>query len=419
MTFSPCHHAFCILRRDVGSRIHGVKSILTHDFLAQNLGQGTRLKTSFRPNSVAARLYKSLTVPKYAFCCDERLCSKMASISGARESFLSFLEALLDSPNDIIDKVQKLIKDFKSLKSEDVRARGEFRKHLRKLNELLLEVERYKDEITNRPLCTKERMDAISMELNCEEEQYARFDFKDENRFPRTISFLHELDIWMEGVKQQYQKVDNLHQKLEEETQKKAEAAQDAMEASKAKKEETMKETMRAWRKVGLIIGTVGGAVITGGAALPVFAAGMGLGAALTVFAAGATAGVGALAGAGAGVSAVAGAGVIASSDDRRDESTHDELRKKYDKINEKGDELQKFAADFTLFSESSVLKKEKDVVLRVRHEVSSEEPKMPLLCDIEPLFQKMFKLLNLDIDFSDINGLKKKLDEIVKEGRK
>ena len=338
----------------------------------------------------------------------------MVSISGAIESFLSFLMDLLNSPKDIIEKVRKLIeKDFKSLKSKDVRARGKFRKHLRKLNELLHEVERYKDEITNRPLCTKERMNAISMELNCEEEQYARFDFKDENRFPRTISFLHELDMWMKGVKEQYQKVNNLHEELEEETQEKAEAAQAAMEASMAKKKETMNE----WTIVGIIIGTVGGVAISS-AALPIFAA-MGLSVALSAFAAGATAGVGALAGAGAGASAGAGIGVIASSDDRRDQSTHDELRKKYDKINEKGDELQKFATDVTVFSESSILKKEKDVILRVRHEVSSEEPILPLLCDIEPLFQKMFKLLNLEVDFSDINGLKKKLEEIVKEGRK
>ena len=325
----------------------------------------------------------------------------MAFLRGAIESLLSYINDLLESPRDIIEKVENLIKNFKRLKSEDVRARGEFRKQLRKLNELLHEVELYRDAIIDHPVCTKERTDAIFTELNSKDQYEQYFNVDDRTRFPRSISFLRELDTWVKSVEEQYQKVDSLHKKFEKETQKMAEIAQDAAKVSKAEKEKTIK----AWAKVGLLIGTIGGA-ITGGAALPVF---MGVGAVLPVVVTGIGVGVGA--GASAGAIAGAGAGVIASSDDAQDESTHDELRKKYDEINEKASDLQQFSKECKMRSKVHVLIKEKDVV---------SCPEMPLLCELKPKFEKMFNLLNEDRDYGNLKEIKKDIDkEMVKEGIK
>lgn len=338
----------------------------------------------------------------------------MALMRDAMDKFLSFLGELLNSPQYLIDKVENLIKYLGILKSDDVTAQGQFQKQVQKLNELLVEVRLYKDAIRNRPLCTKGRMDAIFKELNCDceddqsaceadkfackDDQFAYFDKNDKKRFPRTISFIHELDSWLKRVKEQYKKVYDMHERFEKETLVMAKTAQDAAKKLREKTE----ETMRPWKGVGLVLGAVGIAVTCGAAVPAVVAAAMGGGTAISVFGAGV--GISALSG------VVTGAGVIASSEDRRDESTQTELKKEYVKMNKEANELRQFTTSCKVVSESSILKNEEEVILR---------DEMPLLIDLKPLFEKIFKLMNLDIDFDDLNKLNKELDNIADHGRK
>lgn len=315
---------------------------------------------------------------------------------------LSFLRKLIDSPKNIVKEVEKLVKCFMDLKTEDVKARGKFQICLQELNELVVEVELYIGTIMNRPTCTKERIDAIILELS--RDQSTRFDVKNEDRFPRTISFLYDLDLWGKRAEKHYQKFNKMCKEYFERTQEIANAEQAAAKASKAEKNETIK----AWVNFGLTIGIIGGA-ITGGASLLV------LGAAAPIIVGGIA--LGTIAGAGAGVGTGAGAGVIASSDDRRDESTHNELSKKCFKSNEKAGELQFLATEYNKISESPIVKGEKDVIFR--HENHPDVP-MPIACDLKQSFVRIFEVINSDLsNIGNLSELKRKIEKMSTENVK
>ena len=304
-------------------------------------------------------------------------------VSDGVKNVPSFLQCILESPNDVTNSVIEYLTNIFSF--EDVRARAKFRKVRRKLDEFVVEIELYESAVTNRPICNQERIDAINKELTCKEDLLECFDMEKETRFPQTIAFLHELDMWEKRVERHYQQVQKLFEKIEEEAGLTAETAQDAAKASRAKKN----QTRNIWTVVGVVFGTIGGVIVTGGAALPVIAAG---------------AGVGALAGVGAG----AGTGVIASSDDAQDESTHDELSKRCHKMGEEANELLALVTKFKVFSKSSTLEAQKETVLS--HEMGYSKP---LLSNLKKPFKIIFDLMNLSIDFNNPSKLKEQIKKI------
>ena len=291
------------------------------------------------------------------------------------DGLLSTIQNLLKSSKDIIEVVKEYLENLFG-KRRDVN-RGHFRKCLQKLHDIYVEVELYKDIIMNHPKCSQERKDAIFKELNCKKDSHERFDMEDETRFPRTISFLHDLDSWGERVKEQYKKVDSLLKELEEETDRMTEIAQGAAMAAKAKKQ----TTRVLWTAIG-----VGFGLVTGGAGLGIVAA------------------------AGAGLSV----GMIASSDDAQDEKAYTESSEKYDVINKETHAANAFTTKTRVFTESAAMTESQAVILR--HKRFPHKHPMPLLCDLEQPFVKIFKVLNLDISFGNLKELKMKIDRISQE---
>lgn len=326
------------------------------------------------------------------------ICSiiKLFCTQDGRSTLLSAIKYLLEFPKYITSFLRKAIEieRVKDLKSDDVKARRQYQACLRQLNDLVLEVEKYKSVVKNRPICGKERTDAILKEISCEnnrcEEDYceddhsksAMFDIKDKKRFPRTISFLEELDMWKKRAEKQYTKVSELFVCFEKEVGFMTIKAQDVEKNSK-----TMKEITRGGlATAGVVVGVVGG-ILTGGAGLAVVAA---IGAAC----------------AGAGI----GTGVVVSSRYAEKETTHAELKEKLEALNKKAGKLDRLAKDMdSLVVKSALLETNKDVVCR----------DMPLLIDLKEPFEAIFALMEAKIDFADFDELKKMMNQIEEKSRK
>ncbi|CAI8043082.1 hypothetical protein GBAR_LOCUS23907 [Geodia barretti] len=154
--------------------------------------------------------------------------AELLSSESRRLMLVSSLQHLVQHPGGLISFLKQLFNEsLINLKSDDVRARARYHQFLRKMHELILAVNIYKGAVDNRPSCKKERTDAILMELNCEEEQYAKFDRNDESRFPRTISFIHEMDLWKKRVEKHYKRVKELFNDFLEKIEKMRESAED------------------------------------------------------------------------------------------------------------------------------------------------------------------------------------------------
>ena len=254
-----------------------------------------------------------------------------------------------------------------------------YRKFLRRLNELEIEVESYKTAVKNRPVCRKERVDAIFMELNCEDDEFVQFDIRDEEKFPQTISFLEELDLWKKRAEKQYTKVSELFKCFKKEVGDMTVTAEDVERDLNNRKWTARKVLATA----GVAVGIVGGTILTGGLGLPVVAAG-----------------VGAACGAGAGI----GAGVIVSSGFTEKETTHAELKKKLEDLYKKAGKLNHLAINMNrLVVKSALLEANKDAVCH----------KIPLLIELKEPFEAIFALMKANIDFAGFDELKKMIEQI------
>ena len=298
---------------------------------------------------------------------------------------VSSLQHLVEHPGELISIAELLlssddremsVSSLRHLMSDDDRARAQYDQCLQKMHELVLAVNTYKEAVDNRPSCKKERTDAILMELNCEEEQYAKFDMKDESRFPRTIAFIHEMDLWKKRVEKHYKRVKELFDDFIKKIEKMLESAEDTASASHEKK----LGTRIVLPVLGVGLGIVG-VVLTGGVGLFVAA------------------------GAGVGAACGAGVGVIASSEYSKKESTHTELKKKLDELTKEADKLCRFFEEIDkVFVKFDVLDTEDSVILR----------KMPLSAELKTPFVKIFKLMKVKVD-GDIEGIQKKIEKILK----
>ena len=143
-----------------------------------------------------------------------------------RQILLQGIESILKHPAALIFYVEKQLEwsELNTFKSRNMIEQAQYRKCLQKLNDLLLAVSGYIDAVETRPNCSSDRTNAILAELNdkhaVEEDKNAVLDLEDRRKFPRTIGFMKELEIWINDITQHFNEVKELYDNFEKEKER-------------------------------------------------------------------------------------------------------------------------------------------------------------------------------------------------------
>jgi hypothetical protein len=128
------------------------------------------------------------------------------------ETFGAYLQSAFFWGQSVYAAVQKQLDD---LRSDNVALRCEYRDLTTKLLKLYEQVRDYIDTVNCRPVCN---WGAISAELR-DSDGNARFDIENVDRFPHIIDYLNQLDIWLRGIREKLEDVNQLFETVQRETE--------------------------------------------------------------------------------------------------------------------------------------------------------------------------------------------------------